>query len=217
MNRYGAPRSSDCVLVDFGGCPGGYAWAFPKRDHLNLGAMVRREDGAGLKAAFQRFAGREPCLGGLAHGPAVGALIPGYDGQLQPVAAGPAFLVGDAAGLVDPFLGEGIYYAVRSAQLLGCALAEAGEDLGAAAAQYRQLLAEELEPDLRAALCVSRLIHRFPRLWYGALSTYDRFMEAYCQILRGESSYAELLQRIRARAAAYLGHRLAERLVYAAL
>ena len=206
----------DQVLVDFGDFPGGYAWAFPKRDHLNLGAMVLRGGAADLKTAFHRFTAREPGLCDLGLGRVEGALIPGYDGRLQPVAAGPVFLVGDAAGLVDPFLGEGIYYAVRSAQLLGCALAAAGDDLQAAAARYRQLLDEEIEPDFRAALVLSRLIHTLPRLWYRVLCRYDRFLEAYCQILRGESSYAQLLQRIQDRAATYLGPRLAERLVFAA-
>ena len=208
-----APRFRDRILVDFGDFPGGYAWAFPKRDHLNLGVMVQREAAADLKATFRRFAAREPGIRDMALGPVEGALIPGYDGALQPVAAGPAFLVGDAAGLVDPFLGEGIYYAVRSAQLLAAALAEARDDAAAAAAAYGALLAEEIEPDFRAALVLSRLIHAFPRLWYRVLCLYDRFLEAYCQILRGESTYRELLQRIQDRAAAYLGPHMARRLV----
>jgi geranylgeranyl reductase family protein len=208
-----APRYRGRILVDFGNFPGGYAWAFPKGDHLNLGAMVLREGGMDLKAAFHRFAAGQAGLRSLDLGRVGGALIPGYDGRLQPVAAGPAFLVGDAAGLVDPFLGEGIYYAVRSAQLLANALAEAGEDTAAAAARYRQFLAEEIEPDFVAALCLSRLIHRFPRLWYRVLCIYDRFLEAYCHVLRGDSTYRELLQRIQHRAATYLGPGLAERLV----
>ncbi len=222
--------SRDRVLVDFGDCPGGYAWAFPKRDHLNLGAMVRREEGARLKAAFARFTaypstalgtGPSTALGtglrDLDLGRLRGAMIPAYDGRLEAVAAAPAFLVGDAAGLVDPFLGEGIYYAVRSAQLLARALAEAGEALEEAAVRYRQFLAEEIEPDLRAALRLTRLIHRWPRLWYQLLRRYGRLLEAYSQVLRGESTYAELLQRIQSRAAAFLGPRLAERIAHAAL
>ena len=209
--------SRDRVLVDFGECPGGYAWAFPKRDHLNLGAMVLREEGTCLKAAFGRFAAGLPVREILGVNRVHGALIPAYDGRLQAVAAGPAFLVGDAAGLVDPFLGEGIYYAVRSAQLLARALAKGGEALEEAASRYRQLLAEEIEPDFRAALRVTRLIHRWPRLWYQLFRRYGRLLEAYSQVLRGESSYAELLQRIQARAAAYLGPRLAARIAHAVL
>ena len=209
-----APRFRGRILVDFGDFPGGYAWAFPKRDHLNLGAMVLREGGTDLRAAFHRFAAGQAGLRSLDLGPIDGALIPGYDGRLQSVAAGPAFLVGDAAGLVDPFLGEGIYYAVRSAQLLAAALAEAQEDAAAAAVRYRQLLGEEIEPDFVAALCLSRLIHKFPRLWYRVLCIYDRFLEASCHVLRGDSTYRELLQRIQTRAATYLGPGMAERLVF---
>ncbi len=50
-------------------------------------------------------------------------------------AAGPGWmLVGDAAGFVDPFTGEGIYRALRSAR--AAAEAVAGGDIGAADARY---------------------------------------------------------------------------------
>src|SRR5436309_15204206 len=54
--------------------------------------------------------------------------------------------VGDAAGLVDPITGEGLYYAIRSADLAARAmLNEAGE---AAAANYRRLLRRDFAADL---------------------------------------------------------------------
>jgi flavin-dependent dehydrogenase len=38
-----------------------------------------------------------------------------------------ACLIGDAAGMIDPFLGEGIYHAIRSGQLAARAILERGD------------------------------------------------------------------------------------------
>jgi flavin-dependent dehydrogenase len=60
--------------------------------------------------------------------------------------------VGDAAGLVDPVTGEGLYYALRSADLVCDAIA------AAAAEKYSAALRAELLPELVAA---SRYANRF--------------------------------------------------------
>ena len=63
--------------------------------------------------------------------PCKGHPIPLGDGA-RTLHVGRALLAGDAAGLADPFLGEGIYYAIRSGQLAAQALhksLETGIDL----------------------------------------------------------------------------------------
>jgi flavin-dependent dehydrogenase len=61
-------------------------------------------------------------------------------------------MVGDSAGLVDPITGEGLYYALRSAELCADALL-AGEP-----AEYQARVEEEILPELRLA---ARVSHRF--------------------------------------------------------
>ncbi len=55
-------------------------------------------------------------------------------------ADGTAYLVGDSARVVEPFTGEGIYYALRSGELAAESLVAAarGKDAGAEAARYRR-------------------------------------------------------------------------------
>jgi flavin-dependent dehydrogenase len=56
--------------------------------------------------------------------------------------------VGDAAGLVDPITGEGLYYAIRSADLaVGALLAENGAPADRLA-RYRQALRRDFAADL---------------------------------------------------------------------
>jgi flavin-dependent dehydrogenase len=71
---------------------------------------------------------------------------PDFDGGAPPRLGGERFaLVGDAAGLVDPLTGEGIYYAMASGELAGRLVAE-----GRAADYGRQVL-ESFGPELAAA------------------------------------------------------------------
>ena len=81
-------------------------------------------------------------------------------------ADGGAYLVGDAARVVEPFTGEGIYYALRSGELAAASLVATvrGEELPAhAAARYRR----EHRRMYRGRLWVNRLARlagRNPRL-----------------------------------------------------
>lgn len=88
----------------------GYAYIMPNESSTILGIADLRA-GASLRRSFEQ-------LFGLPSGIAIrGALLPMGNDTL--LAAGGAFLVGDAAGLISPITGEGIYYALTSA----CALA----------------------------------------------------------------------------------------------
>jgi flavin-dependent dehydrogenase len=66
--------------------------------------------------------------------------------------AGDGFaLVGDAAGLGDPITGEGIYYALRSSELLASALLEDGSP-----ARYPERALEDFGRDLLKATALHR-------------------------------------------------------------
>ena len=76
--------------------------------------------------------------------------------------------VGDSAGLVDPLTGEGLYYAMRSADLAARALLAEVGDLAAKLAHYRALLRRDFAADLEFG---SRLAKRFflGRFLFGAV------------------------------------------------
>ena len=101
----------------------GYIWSFPRPDHISYGLISRPEPGLAprLKALLRRYALAdlgEDALGEAAFFSApVPCLRPGS--WRTNVFAGQGWaLLGDAAGLVDPITGEGIYYAMRSAEIL---------------------------------------------------------------------------------------------------
>ncbi len=105
----------------------GYAWAFPRLDHVSVGICGKA--GEETMAALRDRLGAFMQKFGYAPDPQriFSHLLPSLSveswGSLRLVGKGWA-LVGDAAGLVDPITGEGIYYAMRSGELLAEALLE---------------------------------------------------------------------------------------------
>jgi flavin-dependent dehydrogenase len=102
--------------------------------------------------------------------------------------------VGDAAGLVDPITGEGLYYALRSADL--AAQAMVAETPGA----YGQLLKHEISDDLEFA---SRLADHFfhGRFLWGAVTS------RMVQFTRLSPTFRALMQDLFAGTQPYLGLR----------
>lgn len=130
-------QANDYLMeMDYGVVDHGYAWVFPKGDHVNVGLFTLHptihQAGEQLAAYCKQKVGLP--LTNRIHG----HKIP-YGGKLFSHAPGGAILVGDAAGLVDPLLGEGIFNAVRSGQLAAAAIREAA---AGASDRYDQLVKE---------------------------------------------------------------------------
>ena len=95
-----------------------YGWMFPKKEHLAIGIAGASVHMHPLRPIFEFFRQKMETHTGL-------ELIPekkrtyflGGDGILGKNYANRSLLIGDAAGFVDPMMGEGIAYAMRSGQL----------------------------------------------------------------------------------------------------
>jgi geranylgeranyl reductase family protein len=156
---------SGCALVELGAVPGGYAWVFPKGDHVNVGVGGWESEGPRLREHLERA-----CVG---YGLPAARLesVRGYRLPMRArgdrVSSGPALLVGDAAGLVDPLSGDGMYEALVSARLA----AETALELLDGGATDLDGYAPKLESELGRALAASwkakLALERFPRLVYG--------------------------------------------------
>ena len=107
------------LTFDFHAVENGYAWIFPKGDHLNIGVYIqsctRRLTQSDLLRYVRETVGSE-VLGSIT-GQFLG-MGAGADAALHvlPELADCVFLVGDAGGFVDALTGEGIYGALHSGQ-----------------------------------------------------------------------------------------------------
>ena len=201
----------ETVIVDVGAYPGGYAWAFPKGDRVNVGVMVEYARGRDLRRALATFVAGQPVLPTAASVGRQAAPVAAARSAPVPCARTGVLLVGDAAHLADPFLGEGIYYAVRSGALAARALLQ-GADREETAARYSGLIESQVWPELIAASRVAYLFHRMPRWWHHLLSLMPGSLSEVVGVLAGEQTYAGLLrqivERVEAGAGRWVRHRL---------
>ncbi|MBI2903130.1 MAG: geranylgeranyl reductase family protein [Candidatus Methylomirabilis oxyfera] len=189
-----APALKGRVVIELGRASGGYCWAFPKRDVASVGAMVGRAAARTASHCLETFLG----AGGFGGGKLSrthGALIPLHGGNSGPLYQGRALLTGDAAALVDPFLGEGIYYAILSGQLAARAILSA-ERNGGDLAWYQTAISTGITPELEAAGRLSRLAHRLPWLWFKALKRRPGAIDFYRKVLMGQESYRSFADRV---------------------
>ena len=160
------------LLFDFS-IPDGYAWIFPKRDHLNVGlGFFSTTPGPDARAALARYIQGHPVLHACHSGQGA---APSNDLHPQPPAplkvvgqylafghanyppTGRVLLIGAAAGTLDPLTAEGIYPAVVSGQAAAHAIHQALSTGQPAAPLYHANTA-----DLRAQLAFSaRAARRF--------------------------------------------------------
>lgn len=166
----------------------GYGWSFPRGEGYAVGAGGAFAKGRGVDAAVDRLCRELPELGGRRPVHLRGGMIPDYRGRRKRYVDGNACLVGDAAGLVDPLTGEGIFYAVRSAQLAAEGILK--NDL----ARYESALADELLPELDAARRLARRFRILPARLFGGVMRLRRFEQkarAFVDVLSGRCGYRE--------------------------
>ncbi len=184
-------------LFALGTVPWGYAWVFPKGDCLSVGIGRFRPGRVDLRARLKRVVDG---LGiSLAGAELHGHPIPCYQAPPWPLWRGRpqerlatrrCVLVGDAAGLVDPFHGEGIRYAVKSAQLAAQAIAR--DDL----AGYELAIWREIGHSLATAGLVSQWSFRLPWLCYVLGTGNPGMVRHFADVLSERSSYIGIGRRM---------------------
>jgi geranylgeranyl reductase family protein len=171
------------IVIEIGTVRGGYGWVFCKADHVNVGVGGWEYEGPRLRQHLRRLCG--------AYGLPEGNLS-SLRGFRLPIARprsrlarGNALVVGDAAGLVDPFSGDGIHEAFLSAGLAAEAvlelLAGRASDLAAYEARLNAALAFQLEVSWSAKVALDR----FPRVLF-ELGRTDMIQRGLQKLARGE-------------------------------
>jgi flavin-dependent dehydrogenase len=175
------PVLSEAAFLELGGVAGGYGWAFGRGEVLNLGiaGLLERDQGGagGLRRRWEAFTRR---LGLSGVGAPRGALIPCPHRRRMRVCGEGWAALGDAAGLADPVLGEGIAQAVVSGRLAAQAVLAGDLNL------YQQAVEDTLLRDHRHARLLARLIYAAPQVFHALARRRPGGVELGFNWLRGE-------------------------------
>jgi geranylgeranyl reductase family protein len=182
---------SSSALVDWGSVPSGYGWVFPKHDHVNIGVGGPTVLGRSLGRYLQSLLGKQVHLAD-AMSKAKGHHLPTLTNATR-IECGRVFLVGDAAGLVEPLTGEGISNACHSARLAAEAIA--GHLSGTATAgAYEEAVRREIGMDLIISRRLLSLAVAFPKTVLNWFERDDAVWNEFCGVLAGASSFSKLAQ-----------------------
>ncbi len=154
----GVPSNDRCMGFDFSRVNGGYGWVFPKKGHLNVGLYTSMPDVKITRQDLVDYSASR--LGGPLPTHVAGFKL-GLGGWRYRPGHGRVLLAGDAAGLVDPLLGEGLYHAIISGQYAAAAVSDALETAGDACRSYAKRL-KSIQRNLLFAQVAAALFYRLP-------------------------------------------------------
>ncbi|MHB8421880.1 MAG: NAD(P)/FAD-dependent oxidoreductase [Leptospirales bacterium] len=191
-------RRSD-VLIDLGSVPGGYGWSFPKSGSVNNIGVVSftkplRNPLETLKAFAETVSIKSsPFPEG---NKSRTWMIPDFqESKMHGMISG-LFFIGDAGGMVDPFLGEGIYYAMLSAKrAISEILTHRGQP-ERASQSYAEWAVRDIFRDFSQARRLASIIYRFPGIYFRLVQKYPHILSLYSMILCGSHDYRSFSRTI---------------------
>jgi flavin-dependent dehydrogenase len=182
----------------------GYIWIFPRCGHMSVGICGKGEPASSLRLRLENYMTER----GLRWkgSPFYSHLLPSLETaswRKNRVAGEGWMAVGDAAGLVDPITGEGLYYAIRSADLAARSLLSEVNELADKVAQYRRLLRRDFAADLEMGSRLAKKVFQ-GRFLFGAVPSRmvqftrrsQRFSALMQDLFAGTQSYRGLKRRL---------------------
>lgn len=166
MDRYFGKEKMCNIHIEFQDIPG-YGWVFPKKQHLNIGIgkispdiymMKAKKDLLTIYKDYIKMLKKakiipenieiERCKGAALH-----------IGPIEKTYADRVLLCGDAGGFINPFTGEGIYYAMASGEIAAGVITEAleaGDTSEKFLSKYQDLWKKDFGKDIELLISSTR-------------------------------------------------------------
>ncbi|HVO57812.1 MAG TPA: NAD(P)/FAD-dependent oxidoreductase [Dongiaceae bacterium] len=197
---YFIPQAEDSIIIKFLPHFDGYIWSFPRCDHLSVGicGSMSSHNQKELGTHLHTFLGKQKFSIENARFYSHVLPSPQVPTLSQRTVVGRNWaLVGDAAAFVDPLTGEGLFYAMRSGELLGKAIAEGHPEM------YTDWVRAAFSCELEFA---ARIVRRFYRGTFLGTAVTTRmvqflrrssiFRQLMADIFSGTQDYTTLKQRV---------------------
>ena len=197
---YFVPTEENTLKIKFLKEFEGYLWSFPRADHLSVGICARmgQTTSRQLRRHLDAFVVEEriPTAGAQLYS----HVLPSPQAKTlrgRRIVGNNWAMAGDAAAIVDPITGEGLYYALRSGDLLAQALAEGAPQ------EYPERLRAAFSTDLEFAAKIAKKFFR-GNFVGGAITTRTvqllnyspTFRDLVRDIFSGSQSYRTLKRRV---------------------
>ena len=188
-------RRKTMAFFDFGSLKNGFMWCFPKADGYSLSAAyVRNPKGKSdeLKKQLTKYAelfGLDASQGEYQEHPL------NLWEQERTLHGDRVLLAGEAAGVVDPLIGEGIrpamYTGVKAAEAVNSAIAGEADAL----ANYTETINTEWGGNLAKADFLANIFYKAPKIAYKVGVKRPTAGKLMGKILCGELSYSQVAER----------------------
>lgn len=185
------------ALLEWGPFPGSFGWVFPKGDISTVGVVGSRGRPDETRRYMRDFVERREFCG----------IEPMHDtGHLtrcryadSPFARSRVLVAGDAAGLADPWLREGISFALRSGELAArsaVAIAEAATtaDVRIAEREYASSVQRELGSEMNASEKLAKIYWSHPALVHLGLVGLPPMWRQVDDYLTGRKTVPEIVR-----------------------
>ncbi|HWN75453.1 MAG TPA: NAD(P)/FAD-dependent oxidoreductase [Candidatus Udaeobacter sp.] len=197
---YFVPETAEEIIIKFLPDFEGYIWSFPRADHVSLGicGSMASHTSSELRSHLHTFAEAEKYA--TENAKFYSHVLPSP--QVRTLADRAVIgknwaMCGDAAAWVDPLTGEGLFYALRSGELLGRSIAEGCPEL------YPSRVRASFSLELEFA---ARIVRRFYRGSFLGCSVTTRmvqflqrnavFRQLLSDLFCGTQDYSSLKQRV---------------------
>ena len=180
-------RFAENPIFIFGEIGTGYIWIFPKADHLSIGIgglkLRPGELQSVLERVMQRFGIPVQMQASRGHP------VPIYS-EGGPLGTHRSLLVGDAAGLVDPFTGEGIRFAIKSGRLAAQAI------LSGRTESYTRRVNRSIGSNLRMGNVMRKVFYGSQNTWFELALRNPAVSQAMVDMFADRIGYGRLLLTI---------------------
>jgi flavin-dependent dehydrogenase len=202
----------------------GYAYIFPKRDHVNVGIgyvldhyrTAMDQAPYDLQREFVEHLRRRGIVEGMSDRRAFTPFLIPVGGPISRPGRGRVLVAGDAAGFVNALTAEGIYYALVSGELAANAIIGTPErSVGRLAARYARACAAEIGAELSESVWIRRALfsdrRRLARVIHGA-RTCPALAQMIVGVALGDVAYAQVRRHFLARTPLFAARVMWERL-----
>lgn len=199
---YYIPAAQNRIDIQFLPHLEGYIWIFPRCGHLSAGICGKGESAQSLRARLERYLQEHSIdfRGAQFYAHVLPALASG-SWKKNRIAGDGWLAAGDAAGLVDPITGEGLYYALRSGDLAAETILS--HEPARCADAYRHSIHHDFAADLAFGATLARRVYlgtflsrSVPDRMVQFMRRSPRFHDLMQDLFAGTQPYLELRNRL---------------------